>query len=314
MTTTDHDVAGTGDPPILLLTPTGGIRGGESCVATAHPSADGDTETVTVTYRAIDDWFEDQPAQFPSYGVILVGEHARSTQGQLDDDVSVEDGVPVVTTIADATNTAELGIVLDLYLDEWNPDEGSLVVCFESLTQLLETVSHQRAYRLMHLLVTRATSVGAHVHVHVHCDPTVLEPETLRTFSQLFETVIEPDIDAQASHPSLSLEEGLNVLHSSRRRSIIRVLSELEGSVWIEALVAQLEEDSNAESATTERVHDRLQAALVHTSPEARRMRRRRGRSGEPRCPSRVELLRRFGVSRRTRDHSGRTRSVSDAQ
>lgn len=85
----------------------------------------------------------------------------------------------------------EVGTTVDGYLVGWGESGYRPVACIDSLTGLLEHTSVRGAYRFLYVLLHRAESVGA--DVHVHADPDAYDEEIVRTFYPLFDRVESPD-------------------------------------------------------------------------------------------------------------------------
>lgn len=97
----------------------------------------------------------------------------------------------VVETSESPDDLTGIGIALSEYLSSWGSEDGDVVVCFDSLTALLQYVSLERAYRFLHVLTGRAAAVGARAHYHL--DPGAHEDRTLATLTSLFDAVVDED-------------------------------------------------------------------------------------------------------------------------
>lgn len=98
-----------------------------------------------------------------------------------------------VETVPSPTDLTELGLRITEVLSEWQ-EAGSdrrTVLCFHSLTALLQSVSLERAFKLVHVLTNRP--VTEDVTAHYHLDPTVHDEVTVRTLAELFDVVCEGD-------------------------------------------------------------------------------------------------------------------------
>lgn len=104
---------------------------------------------------------------------------------------SDESGV-TVDRIRSAENLTELGIRITNRLDAWSDaSDPRIVVCFDSVTALLQYVDLERAFRFLHVLTDRFADAGATSYYHM--DPDAHDDETIDTLSTLFDAVCEYD-------------------------------------------------------------------------------------------------------------------------
>ncbi|WP_225336489.1 DUF7504 family protein [Halomicrobium urmianum] len=98
-----------------------------------------------------------------------------------------------VRTVSDPSNLTKLGIEITSALDELTAAEEDrrLVVCFRSLSPLLQYVSREELFKFVHLLADEFARTGAIAHFHM--DPTAHDEQTVATFLHLFDGVVERD-------------------------------------------------------------------------------------------------------------------------
>ncbi|WP_225336088.1 DUF7504 family protein [Halomicrobium urmianum] len=98
-----------------------------------------------------------------------------------------------VRTADSPADLTGLGVEITNALDELTAEneERQLVVCFKSLTPLLQYVSREELFKFVHLVTERFTQAGAVAHFHM--DPTVHDEQTIATFLHLFDVVVELD-------------------------------------------------------------------------------------------------------------------------
>ncbi|GAA0674485.1 hypothetical protein ACFQDG_08130 [Natronoarchaeum mannanilyticum] len=121
----------------------------------------------------------DKLANHPSTGrkrLLAVGDHGdvRSSRGDVD-----------VVSIDDPADLSSLGIEISGFLS----DGGETILCFHSLTDLLDHSDLERAFRFLHVLAGRVRAADAVAHFHI--DPTAHEPRDLNTLAALFDGVVE---------------------------------------------------------------------------------------------------------------------------
>jgi hypothetical protein len=101
-----------------------------------------------------------------------------------------------VDTISDPSDLPKLGITISRAVSSWAEDGRGAVVCFHSLTALLQYVDRQRVFRFLHVLQDRLGSVDAVTHYHM--DSEAHDQQTLATVRPLFDAVVEVDPDGGA--------------------------------------------------------------------------------------------------------------------
>jgi len=98
-----------------------------------------------------------------------------------------------VDAVLDPADLTTLGIRISEQLSEWGSTDEQPVVCFHSLTELLEATDLNRAFRFLHLLTRRLSLAGAIAHFHL--DPETCDEKTIETLRPLFDAVLEVDED-----------------------------------------------------------------------------------------------------------------------
>lgn len=108
------------------------------------------------------------------------------------------DGPVDIRRVSSAQDLRRIGIIISKVLTEWEETPGEAVMCFHSLSDLLDlTNDPQRVFRFLHVLRGRAQSAG--IHAHFHFDPERHEQQVAQTFQSLFDTAIEFDDDGSVS-------------------------------------------------------------------------------------------------------------------
>jgi len=142
-----------------------------------HGAEDG-REVVWVTYtRAPEMCVDSLPADTPVRGVLAVGDGTHW-------ETSVPDvPVEVVATPEDVT---ALGIKLSRLLSDGETD---LVVCFDSVTAMLQYVDRETAYTFLHTITAQLYAADATAHLHIN--PAAHDSETVALFASLCGAVVE---------------------------------------------------------------------------------------------------------------------------
>lgn len=185
----------------LLLTSPPSDASRESCLghlaATVHHPA----RALLITYpgrRTAQQWcraWEQQDGEHPvNTRIVRVGDFTRSATPATADQGLSHPETPPIETVGDPANLTALGITINDLLADWTADEQSLrtdgiVVCFDSVTALLDHVDLQAAFRFLHVLLSRFAATGATTHFHL--DTVATDDETVRTFRQLFDATVD---------------------------------------------------------------------------------------------------------------------------
>ena len=178
---------------VLLLTPDGSTADADACL---HLLNDTDAESRNVlslgystppdrTARAVR---SDGPPGDTTF--VCIGERTRSAATS-SSSTDLTPGGTTVRVVPDPSNLARIGLVVNDCLEEWADSSGQTVICFHSLSNLLEYVDLQTAFRFLHVLTGRISTADAQAHFHI--DPTAHDEETVRTLSMLFDDVIRVD-------------------------------------------------------------------------------------------------------------------------
>lgn len=119
----------------------------------------------------------------PSYAFVSVNGASRSaaaqagTAGELDR--------PAVEHVDAVTPADRFGMTIVEQIES----SGETAVCFDSITDLLEYVDRETAFKFLHALSSRVQAEDAQVHFHL--DGAAHGEETITMFSTLFDVVVE---------------------------------------------------------------------------------------------------------------------------
>lgn len=191
---------------VLVLAP--GSRGDSrsvclDAVATAELLSPG---VIAVTYTStaqewIDGWMATVGTPPAHGGILSVGLNPEDIGvGQAGDSLDAVDGDAMgdlswlVGAVEDPADLTGIGIELsELLSDVGSVADTStpLVVCFDSLTRLLEHVELERAFRFLHVATARVSDAGA-AGLFV-LDPETVDAQARETLTGLFDHVVELD-------------------------------------------------------------------------------------------------------------------------
>jgi len=99
-----------------------------------------------------------------------------------------------VQYVQDPVELPKLGMRITRTLGEWD-DDNEILICFDSLTELLHSVDLERVYRFVHILSDRLSTENARIHVHLEGD--AFDDRTLAALRPLFDAVFEAPTDVE---------------------------------------------------------------------------------------------------------------------
>jgi hypothetical protein len=117
------------------------------------------------------------------HGVIAVGDEVRSAAATGGPDFS---GAIAVDAVSDPGDLRNVGLSVSEFIERWD-DLDRIVLCFDSLTDLLDHAPPVAVFRFVHLLIHRLDSADAVAHFHL--DPTAHDEAVVDTFGSIFDTV-----------------------------------------------------------------------------------------------------------------------------
>ncbi|WP_256295835.1 DUF7504 family protein [Haloarchaeobius salinus] len=130
-----------------------------------------------------------QPAR---KGLISVGDVLRSAA-----EGGPDFGAPVVMdAVEEPTDLQGIGTAISRYCQRWDEEDYDIVVCFDSLTELLDHASPEVVFQFCHVLTSRLSSVDALAHFHL--DPEAHSDETVATFQSIFDETVGETTEADA--------------------------------------------------------------------------------------------------------------------
>jgi hypothetical protein len=135
--------------------------------------------------RVVESWpthLADEPR---NARLIAAGRAAAAVEGSTLD-------TPTVETVS-ASDLTEIGIRTNALLDRWQTDRGQSVVCFDSVSDVLDHVSFDTAFRFLHVFSNQLDTLDAVGHFHV--DPTAHDDRTVQRLLELFDAVVEHEDD-----------------------------------------------------------------------------------------------------------------------
>jgi hypothetical protein len=164
---------------VLLRAPSmGGTR--DVCTSLLTDDLEGPPNVLWVTFtRSPDACLEQWDAagqDAATLGVIAVGESGVSLDR---DDVDVE-------TVGTASDLTGVGIAIGQFISD---ADGPTVVCFDSLTAMLQYVDLETAYEFLHTITGQLYTAGARAHFHM--DPEAHQDDVVDAITSLLDASVD---------------------------------------------------------------------------------------------------------------------------
>lgn len=122
--------------------------------------------------------------------VIAIGDQMRSSNGDGSSTRENRGETVTVETINNPRDLTRLGLLINKHLA--GPIEGPpAVVCFHTLSTLLQFVEIEKAFRFLHVLQGRARTANARAHYHL--DPSNHDEQVLHTLRPIFDFTVRFD-------------------------------------------------------------------------------------------------------------------------
>lgn len=181
---------------ILLLMPPSQSTDRQLCAKLLLPAEATPEHLLMVSFDESPDErlnaLQESRSRLPDEVAILnVGDSTRSRSQVTSLEMTGGDGI-VVKTIPDATDVQRIGLAINKILSEWDSSKET-AICFYSLTDLLQMVKPESAFRFLNVLLGRVRS--GNIRAHYHMDPSVHDSQTIDTYRPLFDETVRCDTE-----------------------------------------------------------------------------------------------------------------------
>ena len=183
---------------VLLLAPAMDPRVDECCVEVSCRDDPTDVDLLSVSLDGtvddvLDRWTRHLGATPGRTAVVTTGESTRGAATMADPGSAQLGSVVSVASVADPGDLTGLGIKISQALSSWEADDNDLVLCFDSLTTLLQFADVRRVFQFVHVLTQRIESAGARAHFHM--DANAHDAQEIATIRSLFDQTFELGAD-----------------------------------------------------------------------------------------------------------------------
>jgi len=187
---------------LLVLSSSFATEGAEVCTELLSHGDGDDRHVLCVTFTCSPD---DHLVKWRRHGAVpgraaFVNVDANGARSAFTDDrdVSATDVDATVDHVGSPENLTRLGVRTTNRLEELedNIEDRRIVVCFDSVTELLQYVDVDQAFRFFHVVTDQLAESGALAHFHM--DPQAHDDETVETITTLFDGVLSIEDDTVA--------------------------------------------------------------------------------------------------------------------
>jgi hypothetical protein len=113
--------------------------------------------------------------------------------GAADESAEDTDDATTLRLVRNPGNLTQFGVQITEALDELRSGPEDIVVCFRSLSALLQYASPNQVFQFMQVLTDHFKQAETVAHVHMNSDAH--DRQTIATFTQVFDIVIEAEED-----------------------------------------------------------------------------------------------------------------------
>ena len=194
----------TGANSTLLLTSS--FTDEQHCTELLHPDDAAETNVLWVSYTKSPDqqlrrWREHTDERPAEMGIVSVEDSTRSVAAETGGSSgpggpSLPETNAPVETVNSPNDLTGLGIRITEFLTDWDEkNDNRTVVCFDSLTALLQYVELETAYEFLHIITGRMANTDAFAHFHM--DPEAHDDQTVEIVTSLMDAVVEVDASGE---------------------------------------------------------------------------------------------------------------------
>jgi len=159
----------------------------ETCLNLQQGGPEDELDVLRVSYSGVpselvSEW-QDYHGELPGrMGIIIVGD--QSSSQRIGSDLPEN----VFVTTANPNDVTGLGMRLNNYLND-SPDSSHLVVCLDSLTEMLQFSKLQPVFKFLHMFTGQLRDADAVGHFHI--DPGAHDTQTINRLKPLFDEAID---------------------------------------------------------------------------------------------------------------------------
>lgn len=181
---------------VLLLAPSMDSHAEDGCADLLSVVRPSEADVLYVTFtrspdQRLSEWQRhfgnERPAKL---GFVNVDDPTRSAAAATETGGG-PGGEITIRGVSSPGNLTDLGIQISSFLSAWDADGHRTVLCFDSLTTLLQYADLPRIFRFLHVLTGRVRSSDGFAHYHL--DPSAHDERTLNTLKTLFDGIVQWD-------------------------------------------------------------------------------------------------------------------------
>ena len=147
---------------------------------------------LALTFQSPSGWLQTwtaDPATHDGDVVIMTFSETRSSSR------SLPAGVSAITI--SPTDLTGIGITLSDYLSDFDDSDGGTLVCFDSVTELLQYTDPKSLFRFLRVVTRRIEHVDGFAHFHL--DPSAHDDRIVATLRSPFDAIVEAGADSDVA-------------------------------------------------------------------------------------------------------------------
>lgn len=182
----------------LLLSSSFAAETEEACTDLLRPGSVSESNVLWVSYTKSPDqqlrrWQSHSSERPAEMGMVSVEDSTRSVASSGSGGADLMGPNKPVETVSSPNDLTGLGIRITEFLTDWEDNGNRTVVCFDSLTALLQYVELETAYEFLHIITGRMAALDAFAHFHM--DPDAHDEQTVESIATLMDAVVKIDED-----------------------------------------------------------------------------------------------------------------------
>lgn len=185
---------------VLVLGPSETAAEYDLCTALCEPDAHSHRRLLVTTAQSADERLNALRGfgadSYDETAIIAVGDQARSSDNGNPATHEFRGETVTIETISDPRDLTRLGLLINKHLggeDELSPP----VICFHTLSSLLQFVEIEKLFRFLHVLQGRVRTSGARAHYHL--DPAAHDDAAVHTLRPIFDFTVRFDADGDVA-------------------------------------------------------------------------------------------------------------------
>lgn len=164
------------------------------CIEQVDESTGRPSSVVLVTLdqnpvRILQPWLDRAGAKTPTHITLIHwGAESPLERPSIEPPADLE---LTITSVPSPGNLTQLGVAISNVLGEWGESGVRPVVCFRSITAILQYADPQTVYQFLNAMTDQVHAVGGTGHYHL--DPASYDDKTVHRLASMFDETVRAD-------------------------------------------------------------------------------------------------------------------------